>query len=143
MLSTFYKRVACTCTVRSMSEYERVFGMFYFSANHTNSRSIKLKITGGEPLPYRKNVLHIQDRSIMDWILVRRQVTRRIIRIKICASVMELKTWWKYRLYFIYRNRIGTRGTENDFNSTRYYDCACFLLQTSKINKLIINIKCP
>jgi len=38
------------------------------------------------------------------------------------------------------RNR--TR-TENDFNSTRYCEFACFLLQTSKINKLIINIKCP
>ena len=38
------------------------------------------------------------------------------------------------------RNRTGT---ENDFNSTRYYEFACFLLQTSKINKLTINIKCP
>ena len=65
VLSTFFKRVACT--VRSMSEYELVFGrMFYFSANHKNSRSTKLKITESEPLPYRKNVLHIQDRRIME-----------------------------------------------------------------------------
>jgi len=107
VLSTFFKRVACT--IRSMSEYERVFGgMLYFSANHTNSRSIKLKVTGSQPLPYRKNVLYLQDRCIMEWILVRRRVTRRIIRIKICTSVMELKTWWKWRLYFIYRNRIET-----------------------------------
>jgi len=124
-----------------MSEYERVFGgMFYFSANHTNSRLIKLKITGSEPLPYRKEMFHMHDGlnpgEMPSYSAYHQDQTMCISHgIKNMMKIMTV-----FHLPKQDRNR---NETENDFNSTRYYECACFLLQTSQINKLIINIKCP
>ena len=121
----------CPFHVRVWTSFQRYVLLLCQSYNLTiNQTQINRKRTATVP----KKCLHIQDRCIMDLILVRRRVTRRIIRIKLCASVMELKNMVKITTVFHLPKQDRNRtGTENEFNSRRYYEFACFRLHTSKI----------